>query len=588
MPQLFKKYTVTVGIPAYNEEKNIRRIIDCVLKQRSDLYLLEKIIIMADGCTDDTEKEARKAADKYPIIFIETDKERKGKAERLNQLYRLNASDMLVTFDADILLKEKNIIEKMLVYFKDEDVVAVGGNGMPFPGRNFVEKTAEASEKMWYEARKDYKYGSNIYNSVGCAFALRGSFVNKKYFPKGTTAEQQFIYLWAVQSGQKFIFAKEVIVYFRVPSTVKDLFIQASRSRLEIEAVEKYFKNSINNEYYIPFAYKIRAAIKIIVRHPLYGIMAIAEQLLLKFFVVKKDSLREKGMWEVAASTKDDVARNACQSEKKLSFRSCFFLAKRIALGLFYQFGKIFGINKNAVSVLCYHSISGADNKFAINIEFFEKQMGKISKHARFASLDEIMGILDGKKNAAPAVAITFDDGYKDIMKILPVAKKYKIPIAVFAVSDYNKINRKELDNNIELLDCADLKLLHFEGWTIGCHSATHANFKNLNEEKIKKEIINSKKTLEINLGFKIEYFAYPKGVFDGRIIGAAKSAGYKAAFSVLPGCVNSKSNRWVLPRTIIEKNHKASEFPAVYSPTSFLIRRLADKLNLWDRISKI
>lgn len=587
MAQSAKKYTVTVGIPAYNEEKNIGRILRSVLSQKSDSYLLEKIIVMADGCTDGTEEEVKKAADEYPIITLFSDKKRKGKAERLNRLYRLNTSDIIMTFDADVSLKDAGVMETMVGYFKDENVVAAGGNGQPLPGRTFMEKIAVASENLWYEARKDYKNGNNIYNSAGCAFALRKSFIKEKYFPEGITAEQQFIYLWATQGGKKFIFAEKAIVYFRVPSSVKDFFIQASRSFSEVRVMREYFKNSIDIEYFIPYRHKTRAVMKTVVKTPFYGFMAIVMQILLRLVPVKKDLLNKNGMWAIAESTKEDI-NSGYYFGKRLNFRSYLLSTKRIILGLLYQVGGFFGANKNIISVLCYHSISGADNKFAIDAEVFEKHIEKISRHARFVSLDEIAEMLSGKKIAMPAIAITFDDGYKDIMNILPVMKKYNVPAAVFAVSDHDKINRTELGNDSDLLDYADLKRLYSEGWTIGCHSATHADFKNLSEEKIKEEIINSKKTLEEKLGFKIEYFAYPKGFFDGKIICAARSAGYKAAFSILAGCINSKSDRWILPRTIIEKNHKISEFPAVYSPTSFWVRRFTDRFNLWDRISKI
>jgi len=48
-------------------------------------------------------------------------------------------------------------------------------------------------------------------------------------------------------------------------------------------------------------------------------------------------------------------------------------------------------------------------------------------------------------------------------------------------------------------------------------------------------------KELEKNLGFRIDYFAYPKGIYNKKIIDAVKKAGYKGAFAVKEGSLSRK-----------------------------------------------
>src|SRR3972149_4408985 len=96
--------TVTVGVPAHNEEENISHMLQSVLSQKQSNYKLEKIIVLCDACTDDTAKRARQMAEKYPSIRVIDDGKRKGKTGRLNKLYRMNKSDLVFNIDADVIL----------------------------------------------------------------------------------------------------------------------------------------------------------------------------------------------------------------------------------------------------------------------------------------------------------------------------------------------------------------------------------------------------------------------------------------------------------------------------------------------------
>lgn len=259
-----------------------------------------------------------------------------------------------------------------------------------------------------------------------------------------------------------------------------------------------------------------------------------------------------------------------------------FLRTKRLALNAIYRLSKFAGLARNTLSVLCYHGIEERGKFYSVTLQEFEKQIEKIRKTARFISMDDVLRVLDGRVIREPELCLTIDDGYTNVMKILPITKKYKIPVAIFVLSNPKNANRNELDHNGRLLTFREVKYLHFQGWTIGCHSATHANFKRLTKKQLEEEIVGSKKMLEEKLGFRIDYFAYPKGIYNKQIIDAVKKAGYKAAFAAGFGCITSASNKWKLPRNIIDSTHTAFDFPAVYSPTIFLIRGLVDRLRLF------
>ena len=49
-----KKLTVSVGIPAYDEEANIKSLLEAILQQRQENFILKSIIVVSDGSTDRT------------------------------------------------------------------------------------------------------------------------------------------------------------------------------------------------------------------------------------------------------------------------------------------------------------------------------------------------------------------------------------------------------------------------------------------------------------------------------------------------------------------------------------------------------
>jgi peptidoglycan/xylan/chitin deacetylase (PgdA/CDA1 family) len=91
-----------------------------------------------------------------------------------------------------------------------------------------------------------------------------------------------------------------------------------------------------------------------------------------------------------------------------------------------------------AAVILRYHSIQDRPEQFASTIgcdsihatSIFERHMELIAEHFSAISLDDIALFLKGDKALPPrAVAITFDDGYKDNVRIAaPILSRFGIP----------------------------------------------------------------------------------------------------------------------------------------------------------------
>lgn len=85
--------------------------------------------------------------------------------------------------------------------------------------------------------------------------------------------------------------------------------------------------------------------------------------------------------------------------------------------------------------VLCYHRISNYFDDFNlmnVSIHNFEMHMKYIKEHYEIVSLEDLVKECshDAKRNQ---VAITFDDGYRDVYRnAFPILEKYQIPATVF------------------------------------------------------------------------------------------------------------------------------------------------------------
>ena len=194
---LVKRKSVTIGIPAHNEESNISNLLKSIISQKGDNFKLDKIIVACDDCKDNTVREVRILSRKKPIIKIIDDGKRYGKAERLNRFYRMNNSDIFIAFDADIKLGHNQVVSQLVSKFQDPEVGLVGGGDTPFSPSNFIEKIIVTGINLWYEARININGGDSVHNHQGCVSAMSRSLCQKAILPEDLIADDEYLYFEA-------------------------------------------------------------------------------------------------------------------------------------------------------------------------------------------------------------------------------------------------------------------------------------------------------------------------------------------------------------------------------------------------------
>ena len=305
-----RKLTVTIGIPAHNEESNIKNMIESVLRQKGESFVLEKILVVLDGCTDNTLGIVGSMAKRDRRIKIMHDGKRTGKATRLNQIVTENGSDFVFLIDADMVLARPIEIERMVLEFVgSKKVNVVAGYQIPTETDSFIGKINNAAFKLWYGTTTSIKDGNHIYNLHGSISGLRNSFAKSFTFPNTITCDQGYLYMKAVLSDREgFKLAKNTKFIFRTVSTIKDSRLQGTRSIFkDKEQMRKYFgKETMAKEYAIPVKYKIISLIKFLMKDPVYTSLAICLGIFIRIFSLK-DDLNKIGVWETVKSSKKRI-----------------------------------------------------------------------------------------------------------------------------------------------------------------------------------------------------------------------------------------------------------------------------------------
>lgn len=230
--------------------------------------------------------------------------------------------------------------------------------------------------------------------------------------------------------------------------------------------------------------------------------------------------------------------------------------------------------DKNASSILCYHSISNDGWRYATTISDFTSQIDYLSRKRKIVSLAEVIK----SKNITNQISLTFDDGYEDfLINALPILNKYNVKGTLFILGTPETANRKALDNQKTFLSLTDIKIIKKLGWEIGFHTNTHTSLTNLTTEQLKKEIIEGKKNLEKKLGFKLRYFAYPMGEYSQKVINVVNEAGFEAAFSTNGGSVstNNAQDMHIIDRVCLEGNLTFDQFKTLLTPTGLAFNKI-------------
>ena len=135
------------------------------------------------------------------------------------------------------------------------------------------------------------------------------------------------------------------------------------------------------------------------------------------------------------------------------------------------------------------------------------------------------------------AALLTFDDGYRSVLKVaLPCLRHFEYPAVLFVPTDFIG-GHNTFDAGAEpdeaICDWDELRELQQRGVSIQSHGVGHRAFSRLTAAEQAEELVKSREVLEARLGNSVAVFSYPYG--DGGTDAvwaraALERAGYRAA----------------------------------------------------------
>lgn len=210
--------------------------------------------------------------------------------------------------------------------------------------------------------------------------------------------------------------------------------------------------------------------------------------------------------------------------------------------------------------ILTYHRLLDKDPSQAADPKRISVSQKQFRSHLSWLKrlgyqtlrLDRYIDMLNrGEKVPGRSFAITFDDGYEEVLTLaLPVLKEFGFTATVFAVPG-SSANAWD-DGSAKLLTISQLRELDAEGITIGGHTCSHVHLPVVSPHIAQKEIADSRVRLKQILGHEVSLFAYPYGESTPEVEKWTQDAGYTAAFATDRAPQDHGENFFKLRRAVV------------------------------------
>ncbi|MBC7915246.1 MAG: polysaccharide deacetylase family protein [Pyrinomonadaceae bacterium] len=191
---------------------------------------------------------------------------------------------------------------------------------------------------------------------------------------------------------------------------------------------------------------------------------------------------------------------------------------------------------RQQVPILCYHQIREWRAKDSESAKDYITPVGTFKSHIKMLADSGYHSVLPdqvynnlvyGDPLPSKPIMFTFDDTDLDQFTVAaPELKKYGFKAVYFIMTV--SIGRM---GKVKYMNSDQIKALSDAGNVIGSHTYDHKNVKKYVAEDWVTQIEKPTKRLEEITGKKIEYFAYPFGLWNKEAIPQLKKRGFKAAF---------------------------------------------------------
>ena len=209
------------------------------------------------------------------------------------------------------------------------------------------------------------------------------------------------------------------------------------------------------------------------------------------------------------------------------------------------------------IRVLSFHDVPlERRDEFLAKIEWLDRNYRVVSLSSAYGRV----GLDEEHVN----VALTFDDGFAEHATfVAPQLEERGLPATFFVPSGALDLSPDEAERfasaglrrrgSFRFMSSGELSALASkELFEIGGHTVSHADIGALDQTRLDDEIVSDKATVESLCGRPALWFAFPFGSLahvSGAALATIERAGYKAAFSIVPGFWSRAQNPYIVGR---------------------------------------
>ncbi|MFB5613315.1 MAG: glycosyltransferase, partial [Nitrosarchaeum sp.] len=223
-PEVKSYPTISVIIPAYNEEKVIANTIEGLLETK---YPKKEIIFVDDGSKDNTLRIAKQYQDRIKVLH----KENGGKATAINYGIQYSTGEIIVIVDADTIIGRQSLKEIIKGFEVNEHVAAVAGN---IKIRNKTNWLTKCQALEYITGIQIVRRAFDIFGSItivpGALGAFKKSFlIESGAYGKETIVEDFDQTIKLLKAGLITQGSTKATAYTEAPNTLRDFVAQRKR-----------------------------------------------------------------------------------------------------------------------------------------------------------------------------------------------------------------------------------------------------------------------------------------------------------------------------------------------------------------------
>lgn len=224
---------ITIGIPVFNEAKNIEKLLRSVCSVMGDAV---EIIVLSSGSTDATDSIVRQ----FKGVTLVADTVRRGKIVAVKQLMTLANGEYIVLMDGDVALGPTTLLALLQQVNGPAFVAGTAFVRVQEKDRLLIEQLSEISCTAWHLTRQKAMAANGFVYPSGHLMVFRKNLLHPAELEEPTINDDALIGLLLEGKNVRFNYCEDIEVFIKPPATVMDFLQQKIRTRLGRRQLSKY------------------------------------------------------------------------------------------------------------------------------------------------------------------------------------------------------------------------------------------------------------------------------------------------------------------------------------------------------------